>query len=277
MKTVKTTISPEYASNVAVVDFVKNLSKAFAGRGTVLYAKRNVIKRFVVDETDEVLRGVVVKRFKYPNFIQRVAYSFFRSNKAKRAFGNAMELRNRGIDTPREIACIEQWVNGLFGFGYYLSASDDAPPIREKLIEPEEFDRTMAEDFAAFAAQLHEKGILHHDLNSTNVLYHFDGEHYRFLVIDINRMDFFPAGVQPSPHECFDNLTRFTGRMDLFEYVLRCYAAKRGWDIEKTTQEAIAVKNKHDEQWRRRKAFLRKLKAPPTSPWGRLKSPPTGD
>jgi tRNA A-37 threonylcarbamoyl transferase component Bud32 len=244
---------------MAVCNFVRNLPELFEQSAAVLYAERNIIKRFSADESDAILNSVVVKRFKYPNLIQRIVYSFFRDSKAKRAFYNAAELLRRGVSTPVGIACIEQWKNGLFAYGYYVSGSDYAPPVREKLIEPEQFDAVMAEDFAAFAASLHAKGILHHDLNSTNVLYHSENERYGFSLIDINRMDFLPEGEYPSRHDCFDNLTRFTGRMDLFGYVMRHYAAKRGWDENSAVKEAVAIKNRHDEQWRRRKAFLRKI------------------
>lgn len=259
MRKTKVIISPLYSSNVKVKNFITHLPETFRHEGVMLYNKRNVIKSFILDTSDEILQSVVVKRYKRPNAIQRIAYSFFRSSKARRAFCNAAELRRRGINTPQEIAYIEQWSNALFEYGYYISGSDNAPPIREKLIDQQAFDRTMAADFAAFAAELHEKGILHHDLNSTNVLYHLHNGHYRFSVIDINRMRFFSENTQPSKDECFNNLTRFTGRMDLFEYVLQCYAEKRGWDTETTVREAIELKNKHDEQWRRRKKFLRKI------------------
>lgn len=258
MGKLKIKISPDYKDNKTVTDFIGGLTRTFEKKGTVLYNKRNVIKRYVIDSSDNILKEVVVKRYKYPNLVQRIAYSFFRSSKAKRAFYNAEELRHRGIDTPKEIAYIEQW-GILFHYGYYISGSDNAPPIKDELIEPENFNRTMAADFAAFAAELHKKGILHHDLNSTNVLYHPYGEHYTFSVIDINRMDFYSDGDQIPKKECFENLTRFTGKMDLFEFVARHYAEARGWDIEKTTQDAIKQKVHHDEQWRKRKAFLRKL------------------
>jgi tRNA A-37 threonylcarbamoyl transferase component Bud32 len=255
----KTVINVEYKGNATVTGFLQQLPELFARGKTVLYAERNVIKRFVLNDADEILSGVVVKRFKRPNIVQRIVYSFFRDSKAKRAFRNAAELRRRGVSTPCEIAYVEQWRCGLFTYGYYISGSDNAPSIRGKLIEQKNFDRIMAEDFAAFAAGLHAKGILHHDLNSTNVLYHKVGERFGFSVIDINRMDLLPEGMCPSKYACFDNLTRFTGRMDLFEYVMRCYARERGWDTDKTVKDAVAVKNKHDEQWRRRKAILRKI------------------
>jgi tRNA A-37 threonylcarbamoyl transferase component Bud32 len=260
MEKIKTGRSPQYSNNAAVNDFLQHLPELFIKEKTVLYAERNIVKRFAVDNADEILSRVVVKRFKFPNIVQRIAYSFYRDSKAKRAFHNAAELRRRGVSTPIEIAYMEQWQGGLFAYGYYISGSDDAPPIRKKLIEPDEFDCVLAEDFAGFAAELHTKGILHHDLNSTNVLYRNDGMRYHFSVIDINRMNILPEGEMPSRYDCLENLTRFTDdRLDLFEYVVRCYARKRGWDIDETAKEALAVKNKHDKQRRRRKAILRKV------------------
>jgi hypothetical protein len=259
MRRIKIVISPEYENNITVRKFAEKLPDIFGKEGIVLYSERNTIKSFILDESDEVLCNVVVKRYKWPNFIQQIVYSFFRPNKAKRAFYNAEKLRRNNVDTPREIAYIEQWEGGLFKYGFFLSGYNDAPCICKKLIEQEDFDRVMAKDFADFAIDLHKAGILDNDLNSTNVLYHPKGNHYRFSLIDINRMKFLSEGKSISRIDCLENLTRFTGRMDLFEYVVRCYAEKRNWDIETSVKEAIQIKEKHDRQWKRRKVFLRKL------------------
>jgi len=232
----------------------------FEAGGETLYSDRNIIKRFSLDESDEILRNVIVKRYKYPNFFQRIAYSFFRKTKAERAFYNAGKLRSAAISTPREIAYLKQWHRGLFGYGFFVSGADDAPPICDRLIELDPFDRVMADDFASFAIKLHEAGILDHDLNSTNVLYHAAGAQYHFSLIDINRIDFMPKGKPISRDDCLENLTRFTRKMDLFEYVIRCYAEKRNWDISSTLNRAIKIKRKHDRQRKHRKAFLRALR-----------------
>lgn len=255
----KIKINPAYKNNRAVCEFIQHLPEIFDREGDLLYSGRNVIKSFTLSDPDPVLQQLVVKRYKHPNPVQRIIYSFFRDTKAARAFRNASELRRRRIDTPLEIGYLEQWKNGLFEYGYYISSYDGAPSISGRLTEIPEFDRIMAADFAAFAAKLHEKGILHHDLNSTNVLYHPENRGYRFSVIDINRMDFKPEGSCPSKGECLENLTRFTGKMDLFEYVARCYAESRKWPVETTVKKALAVKIRHDRKWSRRKAFLRKF------------------
>lgn len=260
MGKVKTTIHPDYQNDRNLISFLDKLcSGLFENEGKILYNKRNVIKSFDSEAADTTLKNIVVKRYKRPNIIQRIVYSFFRPSKAKRAYHNATELRKKGIDTPHEIAFIEKWGNILFRYGYYVSGYDGASPIRDRLIEPQDFDKQMAIDFAHFAAELHQKGILHHDLNSTNVLYKEEGNRYHFSVIDINRMKFLPEGTAPSKKDCFENLTRFTGRMDLYEFVLRNYIEKRGWNVSENIQEAINVKIRHDEQWRRRKAFFRKI------------------
>lgn len=255
----KIKINPAYKNNRAVCEFIQHLPETFEREGVFLYAGRNVIKSFILNDPDPVLQQLVVKRYKHPNPVQRIVYSFFRDTKAARAFRNATELYRRGIATPLEIAYVEQQKGGLFEYGYYISSYDGAPPISVRLTETAEFDRIMAANFAAFAAELHEKGILHHDLNSTNVLYHPENGHYRFSVIDINRMNFKAEGSCPSPAECLENLTRFTGKMDLFEYVARCYAESRKWPVETTVKKALAVKIRHDRKWGRRKAFLRKF------------------
>lgn len=236
-------------------EFVESLPQTFNDSGVTLYDARNVIKRFSVEGID-----VVVKRYRRPHLLQRIVYTFFRKSKARRAFEYGAELLRRGIDTPVPMAYIETKSGGLLEYGYYLSAPDEAPAIQGELIEKEDFNRDMAHDFAVFAATLHERGILHGDLNSTNVLWHLQADgHYHFSVIDINRMKFYAKGQVPSQKEWMENLTRFCGRMDLFRYVAECYVAHRHLPAE-TIEQMVAQKNLHDERWRRRKSFFAKFK-----------------
>lgn len=260
-KEIRTTISRDYQNNSVVKNFVENLPEIFEQEGTVIFSERNIIKRFSLDDSDPILSDLVVKKYKKPRFIQRIIYSFFRKSKAERAFYNAIKLRERDVETPEQIAFVEDWDNDFFEYGYYVTASDYSDSIRGRLIEQEAFDPILADNFACFVAELHKKGILHHDLNSTNVLYRIDkNDNYRFSLIDINRMTFLPETEIPSKKVCLDNLTRFTGRMDLFSVVLKSYAVARGWDMEQTLSEAIFIKNKHDLNWKRRKSILKIFK-----------------
>lgn len=257
----KIVINNRLADNETFVSFVNSLSDIFSKQGDTLYDARNVIKSYDLDTDDSTLSRVVVKRFRKPNFIQRIVYTFFRKSKAERAFHNGARLLERGISTPENLAYVETYQNHLLAYGYYVTGVDSAPPIRDLLLTPKEFDRPLADAFAMFVARLHEKGILHNDLNSTNVLYHQqDDGTYTFSVIDINRMKFYPLGETPTLYECMDNMTRYCGDMQLFEYVARRYTKCRQLDVESTVKKMIAVKNRHDEQYRRRKSFFKLFK-----------------
>lgn len=252
-------IAPEYQANKDINEFINQVPLKFDDGGTMLHDERNTIKDFTFDNPHIPFGQLVVKRYKVPIFVQRVAYSFFRKSKAMRAFNYARELRKRGINTPHEVAFIEEYHNRLIKSTYIVTCFTDGRPIKDFITISEGINTQVAQEFARFAKELHVKGILHHDLNPTNVLYHPTVDKHYFSVIDINRMKFKQPGSQLTPAECFENLTRFTGRMDLFEYVLRHYIKERGWN-EDLIKVAIKMKIRHDEQRIRRKAFLKNLK-----------------
>lgn len=234
------------AAYAHLTERMASIPQWFDTEGTMVYNERNTIKRFGDGD-----RAFVVKRFRKPMFVQRVVYSFFRPSKARRAYRNGLRLQQLGFATPESIAYLETRSGGLLNQSYYVCQVDDDPPICERLNDPEEFDRVMAADLARLLACLHQKGVLHGDFNSTNVLYRPTGDgHYTFSLIDNNRMRFC-KGVPPLA-DCMENMTRFTGRMDLFEFVAREYVAARG--LPTTTIELLmAQKRRHDARWVRRK------------------------
>lgn len=216
----------------------------FETDGKVIFSGRNTIKLINIDGHE-----VVVKRFRRPDLIKKIVYTFFRKSKAYRSYHNAKEIVARGFSTPAPIEYIETKRYGLIDYCYYICERNDDPPI-EDLIDRNDWSHDLALAFAKFAAQLHDKGILHHDLNDTNVRYDAD---FRFSLIDLNRMTFYPVGEEVPLKLCLDNLTRFTGRMDLFEFVVRKYARCRNLDEEVTASLALKIKNTHDRNWRMRK------------------------
>ncbi len=252
----KTGIHPAYSGR-EIEAFLKRLPTVFDDEGEMLYDKRNQVKRFVLPSG----RPVVVKRFKKPILIQRIIYGFFRKTKAKRAYLYAAVLRDRGFGTPHEIAYLEERRRGLLSYCYFLSEEDGAPAIYDRLVVQQPFDRAIADDFAALVAALHQKSILHGDLNPTNVLFRERGDgHYTFSLIDTNRMRVKSLGGKFTPSECFDNLTRFDVEHELYRYVLRRYIECMGWEMEPYFSRGIEIKRNYDERRHKRKALLKRFK-----------------
>lgn len=211
-------------------------------QGELLYRGRNQVRSFEVDG-----RKLVVKRFKRNDIVKAMVYTLFRKNKARKSYENAMLLRQRGFTTPHEVAYMERRIAGLVTQVYYVCAYTDSEPIRPRLIEQEPFDKWLAVSYARYVASLHEAGVLHCDLNPTNVLVDTDGH---FELIDINRMQFFDGAVPKA--ECMENLTLFYWLTPAYRFILNEYARQRGW-TEADVAEAIRVKEVHDKRWIRRK------------------------
>ena len=254
-------INPKFANSARLLSFVESLPAVFANGGKLIWDGRNKIKLFSLamqDESGEEMH-IAVKRFKHLSLLQQIAY-LFRRSKASKAFRNGMELCRRGFDTPTPIACVETRQGPCIKEMFYLCDETTLQSIEGQTDRPD-WNKGLAAAFARYAASLHEKGILHNDLNDTNVLYAPlpDGD-FRFAVIDINRMKFYPEGQRIPDRECIENLTRFTGRIDLFEFVARQYAKARGLDEEDWANKAVAQKRRHDRNWYRRKRLLHPMK-----------------
>lgn len=221
-------------------------------QGQLLYDGRNQIRLFEHEGTK-----LVVKRYKRHDMAKRVVYTFFRKNKARRSYENAQSLRSRGFQTPQEIAYLEERQAGWIVQVYYVCLYTQAQPIRPRLIEQTPFDMSLATAYAHFVVSLHEAGVLHRDLNPTNVLFTEQSGTFSFEVIDINRMQFFDGPVPQA--ECMENLTLFWWFTDVYRFVLQEYAKERGW-TDADTAEAVSVKERHDRRWVRRKKITGKLK-----------------
>lgn len=219
----------------------------------VLYNGRNKIVQL------EPCKGhtLVVKKYKRHDWFKSIVYTFFKPNKARRSFENAQELRHRGFETPHEAAYIEKKERGLITQVYYICAYTAKEPVCAELIEKEPFNRELATAYAQFVASLHDAGILHRDLNSTNVNYEKNDTGYTFELIDINRMEFYKGAVPKA--ECMENLTLYSAFTDMFKYVLNSYAVARKW-AQSDIEQAIKVKQRHDRNWLRRKRFTRFIK-----------------
>lgn len=226
--------------------FVKNLPGAFTRDGETLHSGRNAVKAFTEGGT-----RFVVKRYKRPNLIQSVAYTFFKKSKAERAYLYASRLRGLGFSTPRELAFAEVKTGGLLSDSYFVSAECTLPSVAGSLAGPD-FDRTAADAVAELVVSLHSKGVLHGDLNLSNILYSREGRGYAFTLIDTNRSVF----KRPTRRECTDNMKRLTHDRHLLAYIASRYAMMRGWDKDGT----VAAVMRSLDRFECRRALIGRMK-----------------
>lgn len=242
----KYVINPTY-KNPLVSSFMDSLHTDFEHTGTIIFQnRRNTIKSFVLAD-GQVL---VVKKFNSKGLVN-ACLRFFSKTKAQKAFENGMTLEKAGITTPTPFAYFEQRNGYLPSCSYYVSAFTADQSIKP-LLEREEPDKQMIESFAALMVKMHTQGIVHHDLNLSNVLYHEENGMYKLSVIDINRMTFkIPEKLTIA--DCKDDFFRWTGRLELFLKVACSYAQQRGWDAEAFIRKLATQKINHDKKWTRRK------------------------
>ena len=68
----------------------------FEQEGKILAdGNRNQIKIFDLDDTQ-----ITIKAFKVPNFVNKIAYQYFRKSKAQRSYEYACKLLDLGVLTP---------------------------------------------------------------------------------------------------------------------------------------------------------------------------------
>lgn len=248
MKAARITINNSYGR---MSRFVNELPRRFDAEGTLVFKGRNTIKLYeVCGET------LTVKKYKDYNFLQRVAYTFFKPSKAVRAYRYASLLNAKGIRTPREVACIEMRRGFLCVTGYFVSAFCDDPSVKTLLESGDGCDgnadrqitprkMSLLKSVGEFIADMHAKGVLHGDLNISNILCGRGiGGGYELSVIDTDRAVF----KTPSVDECMEDLKRVTHHREVLVCIIRAYAAKRGWNAEETIAETLQKLNAFEKK-----------------------------
>ncbi|MDE7180684.1 MAG: hypothetical protein K2N88_05750 [Muribaculaceae bacterium] len=201
-----------------------------------IYSGRNRILRLQADGID-----VAVKFFSH-SLKNRLIYSIF-SSKAERSYLYAIELTRLGIHTPAPLAYAERrgFLNTLQD-SVYLCRYEEATDLRDYLESGPEAWR----EFGRFAALLHRKGVLHKDLNSTNVRVNAAGSGRPvFSLIDLNRMNFYPGGISGS--KAYANLVRFSYLTPEFTDFARSYAEAAGFP-ESAVSDLIRAKERHEKK-----------------------------
>ena len=170
---------------------------------------------------------LIVKRFKRPNIINQIVYSFFRRSKARRSFDYSLEVQKRGFGVADPIAYIEIKHGGLLTDSYYISLyMERMEELREYMAVYRAEDRELRLAFARFTAQLHKAEILHVDYSPGNILVKKQAGSYVFALVDVNRMKFKSISVV----DACKNLARLATSRKVLDEVACEYASQRGWD-----------------------------------------------
>jgi serine/threonine protein kinase len=165
-------------------DTIVNIKSYFNNSLTTIHKARNEIK-IIKFQSQEL----VVKSFKVPNFINQIAYSFFRASKAKKSYTYALKIKNF---TPQPIGYIEFYKYGLLKNSYFVSEKFDYDfTIREPFLDKNFPDRDeIFKAFANFTLELHNSSIFHNDYSPGNILIKKEKQNFIFKIVDINRMKF---------------------------------------------------------------------------------------
>jgi len=194
----KIVINPVYKN---LESFVSNIPELFDQEGELVYIARNQLKHFNVEGYD-----VIVKRYREPHLVNRIAYTYFRPSKAKRAYEYAFKLLKLGVDSPAPIAYIEQYKSGLLTYGYFVSVYEKNYSVIRDFMSGIQTDELLLKALSLYIANLHAKGVLHLDMSPGNILYFKDKEKYHFTLIDINRMQFLPSVSNVKRYKSFKRL-----------------------------------------------------------------------
>lgn len=227
-------------------EFVKQIPEKIKNEGETIKNGRNLIK---VMTTPEGLR-LNVKRYHVPQWPNRLIYSLnIRKPKGVRAYLYPSILLQAGIQTPENVAYIEERSFGLIGYSYFVSLQCD---YGHELYEIGQISDNTYDDLAKalgrFTAKLHSANILHRDYSPGNILWKQDADGFHFSIVDINRMYFGPVNIRLG---C-SNFSKLWGSKHFIETVVREYAKQRKFD----EQQAITIALQYRERfW---KKYLKK-------------------
>ena len=184
-----------------------NIQDVFNSSGNSIHKARNELK--IIN-----LNGIkcVVKSFKVPHIINKVAYTFFREGKAKKSYLNAIKLMELEVNTPEPIGIIEFFDFGLISESYFISVYEPYDfTIREVFHHKVENHTEVLKEFVKFTYEIHQKNVWHVDYSLGNILITKQEDNsFKFSLVDINRMEF----KNISPKEGLKNFNKFWAKDD---------------------------------------------------------------
>jgi len=219
----KYTLNPKYT---AFEQHLLDIKSIFQSSNESIHKARNELKIVEIEGTK-----YVIKSFKVPHLLNRIAYTFFREGKAKKSYLNAVKLQELGVNTPEPVGVIEFFQNGLLTQSYFVSLYEPYDfTIREVFHHKVENVKEILTAFADFTHQLHKKGVWHVDYSLGNILITKESEHnYKFSLVDINRMDFRDI----SSEDGLLNFNKFWAKEEDLKFLIKEYATLADLEFEK--------------------------------------------
>jgi serine/threonine protein kinase len=220
-------LNPEYEN---FKDALLNIKEIFHKSDASIHKARNELK--IID-----INGIkcVVKSFKVPHFVNRVAYTFFRDGKAKKSYLNAVKLEQLKVNTPAPIGVIEFFTKGLLEQSYFISLYEPYDfTIREVFHHKVENYQEILKQFAKFTYELHQKGVWHVDYSLGNILVTQTDEDYKFSLVDINRMEF--KVIQG--YDGLKNFNKFWAKDEDLDLIIKEYSKLANLDFTKAQKSA---------------------------------------
>ena len=230
----KVIINPKYNH---LYKEINSIPASFEETREIIYDGRNTLKQTYINDI-----SVVIKRFKKPHIINRIAYSFFRKSKAARSFFYSLKLKEHGFETPEPIAMIEQYDHLLLTHSYYICLYNTGETVRPLMENLTESNQPKLKAFARYTVKLHQAGILHLDYSPGNILINKSSNgNYTFSLIDINRMKFYKRMI--SQQKICKSMRRLCTSHEVLSFIMSDYASLQGWDINKTISLSIHYTN----------------------------------
>src|SRR5690606_28482897 len=121
----------------------------------------------------------------------------FRKSKAQRSYEYANKLVQLGIGTPQPIAYFELPKALTFYKSYYISEHAAYDFTYRELNHDFEMEshEAILRAFTRFTFDLHQKEVHFLDHSPGNTLIQITDDGYKFLLVDLNRMEFRPLDL----------------------------------------------------------------------------------
>jgi len=220
------------------IGIIEELRNYFLNATQTIYDGRNSLKMIPYEESD-----LIVKSFKIPHIINKIAYTFFRDSKAKKSYKHSVKIVEF---TPEPIGYVEYFRFGLLSDSYYICKQYHYDfTIREPLVQQGFKNKEkIFRAFAAFTYDLHNYNIQHLDYSPGNILIKEIEDGYEFKIIDVNRMRF----KRLTDTERLENFAKLWAKDEDLKLIIESYAKLIKMDKDEAISIVLNASQKHKDK-----------------------------